>query len=76
MFVIIEQVQNLTPRFESVSQGMGTQSDGAKQISEAMVHLTEAARTTSSSIQESVKASSDLHEAVRGLREEVAKFKN
>ena len=74
--LIIEQVQNLTPRFESVSQGMGTQSDGAKQISEAMVHLTEAARTTSSSIQESVKASSDLHEAVRGLREEVAKFKN
>ncbi len=72
---IIEQVQNLTPRFDSVNQGMRTQSDGAKQISEAMLHLTEAARTTSASIQEFNKATGDLHEAVRGLREEVARFK-
>jgi methyl-accepting chemotaxis protein len=73
--LIIEQVQNLTPRFESVNQGMHTQSEGAKQISEAMLHLTEAARTTSASIQEFNKATGELHEAVRGLREEISRFK-
>jgi len=73
--LIIEQVQQLTPRFEAVSHGMRSQSDGARQISEAMVQLTDAARTTSASIQEFNKATADLHDAVRGLREEVARFK-
>ncbi|MHB8520989.1 MAG: methyl-accepting chemotaxis protein [Limisphaerales bacterium] len=73
--LIIEQVQQLTPRFETVSQGMRSQSEGAQQISEAMVQLTEAARATSASIQEFNKATGELHEAVRGLREEVTRFK-
>ena len=73
--LIIQQVQELTPRFEAVNQGMRSQSSGAQQISEAMVHLTEAARTTAGSIQAFNQATADLHEAVRGLREEVARFK-
>jgi methyl-accepting chemotaxis protein len=72
---IIEQVQQLTPRFESVNQGMKTQSDGAGQISSAMINLTQVARTTTSSISEFNKAATGLHEAVRMLREEVARFK-
>jgi methyl-accepting chemotaxis protein WspA len=72
---IIEQVQQLTPRFESVNQGMKTQSDGAGQISSAMLSLTDVARTTSSSIAEFNRAAAGLHEAVRTLREEMSRFK-
>jgi len=38
---IIEQVQALTPRFESVLEGMGAQAQGAQQISESMIQLNE-----------------------------------
>ena len=73
--LIIAQVEQLTPRFEAVTDGMRSQSDGARQISEAMVQLTDAARTTTASIQEFNKATADLHDAVRGLRQEVGRFK-
>ena len=72
---IIGQVEQLTPRFEVVSQGMQAQSAGAGQISSAMASLTEVARATSSTIADSNRAATGLHEAVRILREEVARFK-
>jgi len=71
---IIEHVQQLTPRFDAVSHGMQAQSVGAGQISSAMASLTEVARATSSSIAESNQAATGLHEAVRILRDEVARF--
>ncbi len=72
---IIEHVQELTEQFESVRQGMSTQTDGAQQINSAMVQLTDAARSTSTSIGAFNQATSDLRDAVGGLREEVTKFK-
>lgn len=73
--LIIEHVQQLTERFETVTHGMNTQADGAQQINSAMIQLTDAARSTSTSIGAFNQATSDLRDAVGGLREEVTKFK-
>lgn len=72
---IIGQVQRLTPRFEAINEGMRAQSQGAQQISGAMVQLKEAADVTTASNKEFNQAAIELHDAVRGLREEVARFK-
>jgi methyl-accepting chemotaxis protein WspA len=58
-----------------VTQGMNTQADGAQQINSAMIQLTDAARSTSTSIGAFNQATSDLRDAVGGLRVEVTKFK-
>ena len=73
--LIIQHVQELTEQFETVRQGMDTQATGAHQINSAMVHLTEAARSTSTSITAFKQATDELHNAVGGLRKEVTKFK-
>lgn len=72
---IIEHVQELTDQFETVRQGMNTQASGAQQINNAMGQLTDAAQSTSTSIVAFNQATSDLRDAVGGLREEVTKFK-
>ena len=72
---IIEHVQELTEQFETVRQGMNTQASGAQQINNAMAQLTDAAQSTSTSIVAFNQATSDLRDAVGGLREEVTKFK-
>lgn len=72
---IIEQVQALTPRFETVHEGMQSQSMGAGQISEAMVALTEAAQGSTVSLKAFNQGAEKLQNAVNGLKEEVAKFK-
>jgi len=72
---IIERVQSLTPRIESVNVGMRSQSEGAQQISTAMLHLQEAARTTSDSVREYDRSTAELEETVRSLRDELARFK-
>lgn len=73
--LIIEQVQQLTPQFETVSEGMQAQSSGAQQINEAMVQLAAVAQSTSASIQEFMQATRELHAAVDGLQREVRRFK-
>ncbi len=72
---IIEHVQELTEQFETVRQGMDTQTTGAQQINSAMIKLTEAAHSTSTSVSASNQATSDLRNAVDNLRKEVTKFK-
>ena len=72
---IIEHVQELTEQFETVRQGMDTQTTGAQQINSAMIRLTEAAHSTSTSVSAFNQATSDLHNAVDNLRKEVTKFK-
>ena len=68
---IIEGVESIAPRYETVQQGMQNQSVGAKQISEAMWQLTETARQTSDSVSELNEVSRQLHEAVRILKERI-----
>lgn len=55
---IIERVESMAPRYETVRQGMQNQSVGAKQISDAMWQLTETARQASDSV-------NDLNEVSR-----------
>lgn len=72
---ILEKVQQLTPRFEILDQGMRSQSDGAGEISTAMVELTGVARTTSLAVVELNQASRALHAAIQELREGMSHFK-
>jgi methyl-accepting chemotaxis protein WspA len=72
---IIDQVQGLRPRFESVNEGMESQAIGARQITEAMVQLSEATQNTAESQRDSARAIELLDEAARVLHREVSRFK-
>jgi methyl-accepting chemotaxis protein WspA len=72
---IIDQVQTLPPRFQSVSEGMNAQATGAQQISDALTQLTEAAQQTAESLRQSNLAIDQLNGAARGLQTGVARFK-
>jgi methyl-accepting chemotaxis protein WspA len=71
---IINAVQGLTGRFDQVNEGMRVQSQGAEQIREAVIRLSEGAHQTSISLREFNKATDHLREAVGGLKEEVSRF--
>ena len=71
---IITAVQGLTGRFDQVHEGMRVQSQGAEQIREAVIRLSEGAHQTSISLREFNKATDHLREAVGGLKEEVSRF--
>src|SRR4051812_4512734 len=72
---IINQVQTLTPRFQTVNEGMHAQATGASQISETLTQLTEAAQQTAESLRHSNSAIEQLNGAARGLQASVARFK-
>jgi methyl-accepting chemotaxis protein len=65
---IIQHVQTMTPRFESVNEGMQAQATGAQQISEALTQLSEAAQQTVESLKQSGVAIEQLNETSRGLK--------
>jgi len=71
---IIAQVQALTPRFDTVNQGMHAQAEGAQQINVAMGQLREAVQQTATSLQESTRAIAQLNLAAQGLHNEMARF--
>jgi len=72
---IIHQVQTLTPRFQTVNEGMHAQATGAQQISETLSQLSEAAQQTAESLRQSNLAIDQLNGAARGLQASVARFK-
>jgi methyl-accepting chemotaxis protein len=72
---IIEHVKVLTPRFDSVNEGMLAQSAGARQISDAMVQLSDGAHQTRESLRQFKEAADQLKDAARGLQQEAAQFK-
>jgi methyl-accepting chemotaxis protein WspA len=72
---IIMQVQSLTPRFESVYEGMEAQATGAQQISEGLSQLSEAIKQTASSIRQSTTSVQLLQDASEQLVQNVASFK-
>lgn len=71
---IMEEVRNITPRFESVQQGMHFQSQGASQIKQAMSQLSESAQQTVTSITQANTAIDALNGAARMLQAAVSKF--
>src|ERR1043166_6148034 len=71
---IIQQVQNLSNSFETVTDGMQSQAVGAQQISEALMQLTEASRQTVDSLRQSNIAIEHLNTAARTMQDGVARF--
>ncbi|WP_334875525.1 HAMP domain-containing methyl-accepting chemotaxis protein [Nostoc sp.] len=71
---IIQQVQDLNPRFEFVNQSMETQSVGAQQISETMVQLSSTSVQSTDSLREINHAIAQLNQVAQGLRQEIARF--
>ena len=72
---IIHQVQALTPRFQTVNEGMQSQATGAQQISEILTQLSEAAQQTAESLRQSNLAIDQLNGAARGLQTSISRFK-
>jgi len=72
---ILEEVKSLPPVFNDVTDGMKQQSLGAQQIARAIVHLSDAARQTASSLKEFNEATAQLNNATQGLQGEVSIFK-
>lgn len=72
---IIEQVQALTPRFETVHHGMQFQAEGASLINQSMIQLNEAAHQTVDSLKESNSAIMQLNVTAHNLQSGVIKFK-
>jgi methyl-accepting chemotaxis protein len=71
---IIARVQALTPRFDTVNQGMHAQAEGAQQISESMGQLRETVQQTAESLYESTSVIEQLNLAAQGLHDEIARF--
>ncbi len=74
METIIQQVENLTPRFDSVREGMSSQAVGATQISEAVANLNSAAMQTSASLDGFRNATDQLSRTVRDMQEGIEQF--
>ena len=72
---IIHEVQTLTPRFQTVNEGMNAQATGAQQISDTLTQLSEAAQQTAESLRQSNLAIDQLNSAAQGLQASVARFK-
>lgn len=71
---IIQQVQALTPAFETVNEGMQSQTVGAQQISEALSQLNEGAQQTVESLRQSTAALEQLNVTARDLQAGVSRF--
>lgn len=72
---IIEQVDQGSAQFAEVNRGMKSQSEGARQISEAMGQLTTTTRETMLAAEESSRAADRLLEAMSELKTAVEAFK-
>ncbi len=72
--LIIDQVQALSPNFETVSVAIGQQSEDARDISALMETLSAEMLETRMALHESFSAIEQLKEAARDLQEEVSKF--
>ena len=71
---IIEEVEGLISRFQSVNEGMQSQSVAAKQINEAMVPVAHGTKETQVSLEEFIKATAYLRQSVELLNQEIAQF--
>jgi methyl-accepting chemotaxis protein WspA len=71
---IISQVKTLSERFDAVNHGMRSQSQGARQIGDAMGQMIDGARQTSVSLREFNSATESLRDAVSVLKQEIAQF--
>jgi methyl-accepting chemotaxis protein WspA len=71
---IIEAVQAMSPIFNTLNEGMRSQSTGAEQISETLTQLSTAMQQAVHSLQQSNQAITHLDDALRGLNSRVDRF--
>lgn len=71
---IMEEVEGLTGRFQSVNEGMQSQSVAARQINEAMVPVADGTKETQTSLEEFIKATAYLRQSVELLNQEISHF--
>ena len=71
---IIDQMNELFPEFESISEATGNQAQSASQIYEAMTQLALTATQTRDSLNEFHYVTEQLNEAAQTLQNEVSKF--
>jgi len=72
---IIEPVQSVTRSLEQVHEGMEAQSQGARQIRDAMESLRIDAAESSSSLTVFTKALHQFHDTIGELNAEASKFR-
>ena len=72
---IIQEVEGLTNRFQSVNEGMRSQSVAARQINDAMVPVASGTKETQVSLEEFIKATAYLRQSVELLNQEISQFK-
>lgn len=70
---VIEEVEGFHGRFESLKEGMHSQSLGAEQINGAMVTLVDGAEQTAASLREFNGATDGLRDVVANLRRELSR---
>jgi len=73
---IIQQVQALTPRFESVNDGMQMQSTAAGQISDALTQLGDTAQQSAQALRQNSEAIEQLMKAAQGLQVAASQLKS
>ncbi len=73
---IIQQVQALTPRFESVNEGMQMQSTAAGQISDALAQLGDTAQQSAQALRQNGEAIEQLIKAGQGLQNAASRLKS
>ena len=72
---IIDQVQEVTPQYEVVRQGMQAQSQSAQQISDSMTQLSDTTNQTATALRETNRSIEQLDEAARMLDAMSRRFK-
>lgn len=72
---IIGQVKSLSERFDAVNHGMRSQSQGARQISEAMTQLMAGAQAGADALPEFNASIAGLRDAADSLTQEISRFK-
>jgi len=72
---VIGHVQALIPRFNAVNEGIQAQSEGARQIMDAMIYLNENAQQAIESLAEYHNVTVMLKEAAKDMQKEVDRFK-
>ncbi len=72
---IISQVQSLVPQFETVSNGMLAQAQGAQQIRAAMEQLNDTSQQTAESVKDTNQVILQLSDVAQDLQSEVGHFR-
>ncbi len=72
---VIEQVQTLAPRFETIYQGMQAQSGGAEQIMQTMIQFNESMQQTAESLHDTRQSIDLLNSAAHNLQSGVSHFR-